>query len=239
MTWRHNHKEKMDMSTPRQWLDRGERAPDFVLPCQDGTPTRFYAKAGGRPTLLLFYDADASEQLRHFAEVLYSYAADTVALMAVRRDPATKLQQRASECEPLFPVFTDTQGTVRAAYHLDVTDKTRLFVLDPNLRLLASLGLRQDAGATVHQVMACLHAALPRVDPVEITSQAPVLLIPSVLDLATCHGLLHVWETQGNEATGIEHSRGTQREATLSPEFKRRRDHVMQDVGIEMQRAQR
>ena len=35
------------MAPPPSGLGRGERAPDFVLPLQDGTPTRFYARAGG------------------------------------------------------------------------------------------------------------------------------------------------------------------------------------------------
>ena len=39
-------------------LSCGERAPDFVLPSLDGTLTRFYAKAGGTPTLLVFSDID-------------------------------------------------------------------------------------------------------------------------------------------------------------------------------------
>ena len=37
------------MAPPPAGLGRGERAPDFVLPLQDGTPTRFYARAGGTP----------------------------------------------------------------------------------------------------------------------------------------------------------------------------------------------
>jgi predicted 2-oxoglutarate/Fe(II)-dependent dioxygenase YbiX len=37
-------------------LARGQRAPDFVLPRHDGTPTRFYAIAGGAPSVLLFRD---------------------------------------------------------------------------------------------------------------------------------------------------------------------------------------
>ena len=41
----------MEQPVPR--LSRGERAPDFILPSLDGTPTRFYAKAGGTPTLLI------------------------------------------------------------------------------------------------------------------------------------------------------------------------------------------
>ena len=34
-------------------LGRGERAPDMVLASRDGTPTRYYAHAGGRPALLV------------------------------------------------------------------------------------------------------------------------------------------------------------------------------------------
>ena len=46
----------MEQPVPR--LSRGERAPDFILPSLDGTPTRFYAKAGGTPTALLFSDTN-------------------------------------------------------------------------------------------------------------------------------------------------------------------------------------
>ncbi len=56
------------MQTATRPLGRGERAPDFVLPCQDGTPTRFYAHAGGRPAVLLFYDAAGVDDLLRFAE---------------------------------------------------------------------------------------------------------------------------------------------------------------------------
>ena len=35
-------------------LSAGERCPDFVAPMPDGPETRFYARAGGRPALLVF-----------------------------------------------------------------------------------------------------------------------------------------------------------------------------------------
>ena len=37
----------------RPGLQRGERAPDMVLPTPQGTPTHYYAHAGGRPALLV------------------------------------------------------------------------------------------------------------------------------------------------------------------------------------------
>jgi hypothetical protein len=73
------------MQTATRPLGRGERAPDFVLPCQDGTPTRFYAHAGGRPAVLLFYDAAGVDDLLRFAETLIDGASSAVALFAVQR----------------------------------------------------------------------------------------------------------------------------------------------------------
>src|SRR4029450_3262968 len=51
-------------------LARGERAPDMVLPSGDGTPTRYYAHAGGRPALLVFADEACVARLDALAEGL-------------------------------------------------------------------------------------------------------------------------------------------------------------------------
>ena len=51
-------------------LARGERAPDFVLPCQDGTPVRFYARAGGHPAVLLFCNTVVADELLHFSALI-------------------------------------------------------------------------------------------------------------------------------------------------------------------------
>ncbi|MGH8901627.1 MAG: 2OG-Fe(II) oxygenase [Egibacteraceae bacterium] len=48
------------MASPGRPLGPGQRAPDFVLPRRDGTPTRFYAIAGGRPAVLVFRDGEVS-----------------------------------------------------------------------------------------------------------------------------------------------------------------------------------
>lgn len=63
------------MGSPGQPLVPGQRAPDFVLPRRDGTPTRFYAIAGGRPAVLVFrdgevslYDVDRPEPVEVFAD---------------------------------------------------------------------------------------------------------------------------------------------------------------------------
>jgi predicted 2-oxoglutarate/Fe(II)-dependent dioxygenase YbiX/peroxiredoxin len=219
------------MQTATRPLGRGERAPDFVLPCQDGTPTRFYAHAGGRPAVLLFYDTAGVDDLLRFAEALIDGAGSAVALFAVQRGTPAVPPQVVPGHARRFLVFADPQGTVRTAYRPGATDTIPLFVLDPNLRVLASLVL-QDAQATARQVLALLDAFLPPIAPLEITTQAPVLLIPYALDQELCQSLIHIWETQGNIATGVEQSRGDRREATLSPDRKRRRDHTVRDAPL-------
>src|SRR5918997_1925250 len=51
-------------------LGRGERAPDMVMASRDGTPTRYYAHAGGRPALLVFVDEACVARLDALAEGL-------------------------------------------------------------------------------------------------------------------------------------------------------------------------
>ena len=216
------------MTTDTPGLGRGERAPDFVLPLQEGTPTRFYARAGGKPAVLLFCDADEVGALLRFSEALDACASGGVSILAVKREDPEVHPQDAARDRVTFPVFSDVQGKVRTAYRLHAEEKTVLFVLDPNLRVLASLFL-EDAGATAQEVTSILDASLPQVEPLEIATQAPVLLIPNILDPEMCEYLIGVWQNQGSVETGVEQSHGGRREDTISPDRKRRRDHIVMD----------
>src|SRR5688572_17610060 len=105
----------MDNSTPG--LGRGERAPDFVLPRQDGISTRFYASAGGKPTVLVFCDAGSATGLRRFSEALWQAGGDDLAILAVQLG-ATDPPEPTLGALP-FPVFSaDAASRVGAAYRL-------------------------------------------------------------------------------------------------------------------------
>ena len=209
-------------------LGRGERAPDFVLPLKEGTPTRFYALAGGRPTVLLFYDGDELDELLCFDEVLNAKASDAVSIFAVKREnPAVNLHALTGSEIP-FPVFADIKGAVHTMYRLGAEIKTTLFVLSPNLQVLASL-LLEDAASTAQKAISILDASLPHVEPLEIVTQAPVLMIPNMLEVEICRYLINVWEKMGHTETGVEQSRGERRLDTISPSIKRRCDHIVTD----------
>jgi predicted 2-oxoglutarate/Fe(II)-dependent dioxygenase YbiX len=200
-------------------LERGERAPDMVLPTPDGTPTRYYAQAGGRPTLLILADVDAGERLAALGVLLAEAGGDlTVHVVAPAGLDASGLP---------FPVLVDAEGKAAAAYRTHGTSTA--FVLDPNLRVRQALPF-DDATA----VAAAVSELLPELawsagDGPEIAVQAPVLVVPDVLTAEQCTELIGVWEEQGNVATGVEASAGGTRGEQLSAQLKRRRDHVVSD----------
>ena len=64
-------------------LSRGERAPDFVLHSLDGTLTRFYAKAGGTTTALLFSDTNQIDKILCFSEELKNRNSIKMSILAI------------------------------------------------------------------------------------------------------------------------------------------------------------
>lgn len=215
----------MDDAVPG--LGRGERAPDFVLPGPDGTPVRFYARGGGTPTVLVFCAARAADSLWSFVATLRQVAAADLNVLAVLRGGA--IAQQAGPGDAPCTMFTaDPEGKVEAAYRLGGTDGTTCFVLDPNLRVLGTMPLER-AETTAQRIASLVHEAMPPVEPRHIVTQAPVLLIPNVLDRTICDILMQIWERQGHVETGVEQSHTGRRIDIVNPSAKSRSDHTVTD----------
>lgn len=202
------------MTTTPPGLGPGERAPDFVAPDETGAMVRFYARAGGRPALVLFGSdlTDAVAQaLQHLGQVASVHA----------------VLSGGSSAAPIegADVFVD-DGVARKAFRLPADDGTYAVLFDRNLRALASRGLDDDGWTD-------LVAALPTAGAAErtITSQAPVLFIPRILEPALCRHLQQVWE-QDHADTGVERSEDATRQDVLAADAKKRRDHVVSDQGL-------
>src|SRR3954447_13891152 len=140
------------------------------MPGASGSPERFYAFAGGRPTVIVFDDGGWDEQFDTLADRLCGR--DDVAVHRVTA-------KRAAE-PALFRTWSDPERTVAGAYGL-LPGTSAAVVLDPNLRIVGIVGI--VAGADLAAAVAELrdHAG-HRDEPVEIRTQAPVLLVPRVLD---------------------------------------------------------
>jgi predicted 2-oxoglutarate/Fe(II)-dependent dioxygenase YbiX len=208
-------------------LGRGERAPDFVLPLQTGTPTRFYGIAGGKPTILIFCDAEELEAVHTLAETLIN-GPDTVPVLVVKREKTDAAPDDSFGKDDPFPIFSDAHDKVRNAYRLNAALASMLFVLDPNLRVLESFQIN-DPEINVRELSSFLDTSVATVEPLQVAIQAPVLLIPNVLNPEICQDLIKVWQNRGSAETGVEQSEDGGRQQTLSHDLKRRRDHVVMD----------
>lgn len=191
---------------------------------------RFYARAGGKPTVLVFFDASRANSLRSFAAALQQIAGTALSILAVKGGATAP--QAGEEGDFPFPVFTaDAAGKVCAAYCLSCNVPFTCFVLDPNLRVLGTLPL-ESAQAMAQRVASILDEDIPQVEPRQIMAQAPVLLIPHVLDRQLCTFLIQVWEDRGHVATGVEQWQAGQRLDILNPKTKSRRDHTVLDATL-------
>src|SRR5829696_1297686 len=201
-------------------LGRGERAPDMVLASRDGTPTRYYAHAGGRPALLVLADEACAARLDALAEGLTAIG-DAALTVHVVGPPALTGHDLP------FPLLQDADGRAVAACRTGGAPTA--FLLDPNLRVRATLPLADGArvAADVAEVVAELVWDDRR--PREISLQAPLLVVPDMLDPEQCAELIAVWEQQGHSQTGVESATGGGRTEQLNAQLKRRHDHVVRD----------
>jgi len=210
-------------------LSCGERAPDFVLPSLDGTLTRFYAKAGGTPTLLVFSDIDRIDEILCLSEELKNQnPSPKFSILAILESDQPLAQSDVSANQIDFPVFLDTQGEIKTTYRLVDSNRDVIFLLDCNLRVLTSTPLG-DVQPDVKKLISIFTELRPHVSPQEVKIQAPVLLVPNVLGPELCITLINVWETKGNIETGVELSQEHRRQEVIQTDSKSRRDHIITD----------
>ena len=213
----------MSMNTGDPGLERGERAPDFALPLQDGTPTRFYSRAGGCPVVLLLFDPVRAAELAKLAEVLLEAGTAAPEVLAVVGKAGNGAIPHLADLP--FPVFTDVAGAVKKGFRLTPDDEAIACVLDANLRVLRSLPVR-DLETAAGEIGAALASDASQVAAREIERPAPILVVPRVLTGDDCQQVIEIWGKENRE-TGVEQSLVGQREEVISHDNKSRRDHVV------------
>jgi predicted 2-oxoglutarate/Fe(II)-dependent dioxygenase YbiX len=191
-------------------LGVGERAADFVLSGPAGVPARFYAHAGGRPTAIIFTGDGGDRRLVDLTDRLAGRA-DVALLCVASTEPVAGVG---------VPVWADPEGRVTAAYGVVAGELTAV-VLDPNLRVVGVV----SGDRLADEVAALLDGAVHRGPAIEVLTQAPVLLVPRVLDAAYCQRLIQLWEHEGGVDTGVARPSGE----VLDAGYKRRRDHTIGD----------
>ena len=194
-------------------LERGDRVADFVLADASGTPARFYARAGGRPLALIVH-----------ADVEKAKAASSG--LAEELDVVVVCAAAALGSENTW--FHDPEGAVSEALGANL-EQGVAYALDPNLRVLEVTILDDSCGRLPENQVAAALAELRDDMAVEVSSQAPVLLIPRLLDEEKRSFLMDLWAQGDHAETGVEASTGAARKEVLSDQHKRRQDHTVAD----------
>ncbi|MGM0578084.1 MAG: 2OG-Fe(II) oxygenase [Myxococcota bacterium] len=200
------------MSARTDALAAGVRLPDFVARRADGTPTRYYGVAGGRPTILLLgAETCSDEALRRVSAT----TRDRAPLHVLARG------HTAPDVRSATHLFLDEDGRVHD--HLGVPHGSGVLVaLARDLRVAGTFPVDDIAGAVERAI-----AARPAPEARTVVAQAPVLLVPDVLDAALRAEVIRTWEEHGHRATGVEASRDGRREEHADRATKRRADHTI------------
>lgn len=201
------------MATTRSLIARGERAPDFALPRDEGErPVRFYGLVGGRPAVLLFGD---DRVVAEVAAKLRAAGGDPLDVHVVVRGPA-----------PVEGAFRDSDGRVHDAYGVE-GDASAVVVLDPNVRVVTSAPIH-DTGSAVDAVVEAVPAP-PADGGIVAPGLAPVLVVPDALAPTFRDELIERWASEGSVETGVETVVEGERAEATDVRRKRRRDHIVTD----------
>jgi predicted 2-oxoglutarate/Fe(II)-dependent dioxygenase YbiX len=205
----------------------GTPAPLFSAESHSN-PRFAFGSLGGRYILLGFLPSDPERR----QQVLAAYEAvrrllksELVACLVLRR----REDFAQTEDRPWERWFLDEDGEIARLYGaVDQAgdEKPRWFLVDPSLRFLLFAEAEDTAG---------LEARLRLLPPPERHAgtelNAPVLIVPRILEPALCRRLIALYDRSGGEPSGVMRDVNG-RTVSVLDDFKRRRDATIEDPAL-------
>lgn len=194
---------------PRAGFLSGQRAPDFALPNADGKLGRFYDRFTGKLVVLFFCPTTtavgARNDLQGFNARAGAFDAADTTIVVVTRDSAAANAALEVPHGIDFTVFSDPAGAITRGYGADGASSVATphesecttYLLDRNQRVLAT-----QFGGSGHAAWALerLRTEAPSLSPArQVTHQAPVLLLPNVVDDVLCARAIEAWRADHEE----------------------------------------
>ncbi|EID52484.1 peroxiredoxin [Saccharomonospora xinjiangensis] len=138
-------------------MKQAERAPDFTLPDESGTPRRLTELLTAGPVVLFFYPAamtaGCTTESCHFRDLSAEFAALGAQPVGVSPDPVDT-QRRFSEAHDLgFPLLSDPDGAIASEFGVrrgfgPLRTKRHTFVIGTDRTVLAVI--RSELRMSVH-----------------------------------------------------------------------------------------
>ena len=230
-----------------QLLEIGDPAPGFSLPSTNN-PLFHFSTVGGRRVVLFFFASAAFEQiqviLKSFQELSEEFQSLQVARFGVSVDPGDKEQNRPTTIAPSFIFFWDLDKKVSQQYGVsrDVEQNgvagvhytPQTFVLNENLQIINILPMGEPH-QHAQQVLNFLKTLPPKEEGRPATPHAPVLVIPNVLDKASCRSLIDMYKAHGGSPSGFMRQIDEKTVGIHDDTFKKRRDFFIEDPKLQRQ----
>src|SRR6204780_1171599 len=129
-------------------MEKGDLAPDFELPDEDGKPRRLSELAASGPVVLFFYPAamtyGCTKESCHFRDMKAEFEAVGATRVGISADPVDKQLQFGEKHDFDYPLLSDVDRAVAASFGVKrrsnmLKVKRSTFVIDTDSSLLAEL----------------------------------------------------------------------------------------------------
>jgi predicted 2-oxoglutarate/Fe(II)-dependent dioxygenase YbiX len=212
------------ITLPSVPLAPGDRVPNFMAADQHGAMRPFYERTLGRPLLLLL--APQPETLAGFAASYADFAAAELDILALVPGEGDRLTNASLP----FLVLGDPQGRILTGLYraAGLTQGPAFLLIGPNQRLVEA----GNGTIATDAALARLATSVPATSKEIASSVAPVLIVPDVLDRATCLSLIRRWHDQGHDEGRVAAVIKGEQTHQVYESLKKRRDHVVRDDGL-------
>jgi peroxiredoxin Q/BCP len=137
----------MGRTLHRVSIAKGDMAPDFELPDQDGVPRRLTDFLADGPVVLFFYPGamtrGCTAEACHFRDLATEYRAAGVQRVGISKDPVEKQKLFAETYTFDYPLLSDPDSKIIAAYGVKrklslgpLSTKRMTFVIGTDKRIL-------------------------------------------------------------------------------------------------------
>jgi peroxiredoxin len=222
----------------------GDRVPDFTAASSNNPRFHFDTVAGRYIVVSFFFSSQhpaAAQFLREIDKHEDRFDVTNVAFFGVttdRQDVARLTKENHSRLYffDLDLAVSKKWGLVAEA-PMDMTSMTppegtytpKTFVLDQGLRIVGIIGFAEDAAAHVAAILSILDALPPLT---ELSTRAPVLIVPYVFEPEFCRALIDYYETKGGGDSGFMRQSDGKTVGVYDYSFKRRMDCVIEDQSL-------
>ncbi|KAA8969696.1 peroxiredoxin [Mycobacterium sp.] len=147
----------------------GDKAPDFELPDQTGTPRTLSALLARGPVVLFFYPAamtpGCTKEACHFRDVAAEFDAVGAQRVGISTDPVAKQARFADAHSFDYPLLSDSEGTVAAQFGVKrgllgklMPVKRTTFVIDTDRTVLDVISSEFNMDTHADKALATLRA---------------------------------------------------------------------------------